>query len=130
MHYHNETTGLNPWRRAFTLALPVVIAATLFVIPIFFEARLEARVVPDYEKAVPRERQDDDSAMLKVDGDALASLMDQTEDSLDLEVEYDVPNVTVHDLIPSDLRFNEVCLQLCNKFISTRCTLHIRDKLL
>ena len=43
--YHNSNSGLNPWRRAFSLSLPVVVFATVFVLPIFFEANLEAKVV-------------------------------------------------------------------------------------
>ena len=50
IRYHNETAGINPWRRAFCLSLPVLVFCTIFVIPIFFEAKLVSKVVNDADE--------------------------------------------------------------------------------
>ena len=47
--YHNDTAGLNPWRRAFILSIPVFLFSTIFIMPIFFEAKLETKIV-QFEK--------------------------------------------------------------------------------
>lgn len=43
--YHNENSGQNPWRRALVLSLPVLVLSTLFILPVFFEARLDTKNV-------------------------------------------------------------------------------------
>lgn len=40
--YHNQTSGVNPWRRAAVLAFPALVVSIALVVPLFFEARLEA----------------------------------------------------------------------------------------
>eukprot|EP00095_Tigriopus_kingsejongensis_P007774 snap_masked-scaffold154_size301342-processed-gene-2.15 protein:Tk07774 transcript:snap_masked-scaffold154_size301342-processed-gene-2.15-mRNA-1 annotation:"GJ15814" len=112
--YHNDNSGLNPWRRAVTLGLPVVLFSSIFIIPVFFEASLETKLVKLQEHEAAHF-----NSQLELDSDPDMSYDAVDNSPLKIDHNYSLfwlslfppeprfTNVTIHELTPSGLRFNQ-----------------------